>query len=67
VARETGSGETGSEEKRGQEKRGQEPKNKRIGFSKAIALPAKDQTTRLEPVIQSPAGSLDANNAQNGS
>jgi hypothetical protein len=44
------------------EERGQEPKNKCVGRSKAIALLTKDQTTRLEPVIQGPAGSFHANN-----
>jgi hypothetical protein len=34
---------------RGQET-GSETEKKRIGYFKAIALPAKDQTTRLEPV-----------------
>jgi hypothetical protein len=38
--------------------RGQIPKNKCIGCSKAIALPTKDQTTRLEPVIRGPAESF---------
>jgi hypothetical protein len=50
-------GKRGHMGQRGQQ-RGQIPKNKRIGCSKAIALPTKDHATRLEPVIQGPAGSL---------
>jgi hypothetical protein len=43
--------------KSNREKRGQDPKNKCVGCSKAIALATKDQTTRLKPVIEGPAGS----------
>jgi hypothetical protein len=52
--REKGSGP----EKQVNAKRVQAPKNKCIGWSRAIALPTQDRTTRLDPVIEAPAGSF---------